>query len=51
MINTFFMFSVSDYVVGGELLKLLQSHGPLPENLCRIYFAELVIIIGMSLNF
>lgn len=43
----FLKISVSDYIGGGELLKLLQNHGPLPEELCRIYFAELVIIIGI----
>lgn len=47
----FIQFSVSDYVGGGELLKLLQDHGPLPEDLCRLYFAELVVIIGMYIHF
>lgn len=46
---TFKNFSVSDYVGGGELLKLLQNYGPLPEELCRVYFAELVVIIGISI--
>jgi len=45
------LFIVSDYVGGGELLKLLQNHGPLPEELCRVYFAELVVIIGIKLIF
>lgn len=43
---SFLKISVSDFVGGGELLKLLQNYGPLPEELCRIYFAELVVIIG-----
>lgn len=47
--KTFSTFSVSDYVGGGELLRLLHKHGPLPEELCRVYFAELVIIIGTCL--
>lgn len=38
---------VSDYVGGGELLHLLRKYGPLPEELCRIYFAELVVTIGI----
>lgn len=28
-------------------MKLLQKYGPLPEELCRVYFAELVVIIGI----
>ncbi|XP_025420777.1 serine/threonine-protein kinase S6KL isoform X2 [Sipha flava] len=44
------IFIVSDFVGGGELLKLLQNHGPLPEELCRIYFAELIIIIDFLHN-
>lgn len=43
----FLLFLVSEYIGGGELLKLLQKYGPLPEELCRIYFAELVVIIGI----
>ncbi|XP_060837519.1 serine/threonine-protein kinase S6KL isoform X1 [Rhopalosiphum padi] len=44
------LFIVSEYIGGGELLKLLQKCGPLPEELCRVYFAELVVIIDFLHN-
>ncbi|KAL5232670.1 hypothetical protein ACI65C_000080 [Semiaphis heraclei] len=44
------LFIVSEYVGGGELLKLIQKYGPLPEELCRLYFAELVVIIDFLHN-
>ncbi|VVC32698.1 Protein kinase domain,Protein kinase-like domain,Serine/threonine-protein kinase, active site [Cinara cedri] len=44
------LFILSDYVGGGELLELIHKHGPLPEELCRVYFAELVIIIDFLHN-
>lgn len=51
VIKYYLYFSVSDYIGGGELLQLLQKYGPLPETLCRIYFAELVVIIGIVIIF
>jgi len=44
------LFIISDYVAGGELLKLLRKYGPLPEELCCIYFAELVVILDFLHN-
>lgn len=46
-VKILFYVVVSDYVGGGELLQLLKKYGPLPEELCRIYFAELVVTIGI----
>jgi hypothetical protein len=37
---------VSDFVTGGELLELCQSYGLLPEELVRIYVAEISLAIG-----
>ncbi|XP_050436499.1 ribosomal protein S6 kinase-related protein isoform X2 [Adelges cooleyi] len=44
------LFIVSNYVGGGELLKLLLQHEILPEELCRIYFAEIVTILDFLHN-
>jgi hypothetical protein len=37
---------VSDFVTGGELLELCQNYGLLPEELVRIYVAEISFAIG-----
>ncbi|XP_021929735.1 serine/threonine-protein kinase S6KL-like isoform X2 [Zootermopsis nevadensis] len=41
------LFIVSEFVSGGELLELCQSYGILPEELVRIYVAE----ISLALDF
>jgi serine/threonine protein kinase len=37
---------VSEFVSGGELLDLCQSYGILPEELVRIYVAEISLALG-----
>lgn len=40
------LVAVSEFVNGGELLGLCQSYGLLPEELVRIYVAEISLAIG-----
>lgn len=44
------LFIVSDFVTGGELLELCQSYGLLPEELVRIYVAEISLAIDFLHN-
>lgn len=38
---------MTEYVPGGELLQLLNNNGgPLPEDVVRIYIAELALALG-----
>lgn len=37
------MLSTISYVDGGELYKILQKLGPLPENVVRFLTAEIVL--------
>ena len=43
------LVAVSEFVNGGELLGLCQSYGVLPEELVRIYVAEISLAIGKLL--
>lgn len=40
------LYIVSEYVSGGELLKLVQDHGPLKARVIQIYLAEIAIALG-----
>lgn len=40
------LFSVTNYVPGGELLQLCQEYGALPEELVRLYIAEIAFALG-----
>ena len=42
----FLPFSVSEYIPGGELLALLDKYGKLPEELVKIFVAEIALAIG-----
>ncbi|XP_063226239.1 serine/threonine-protein kinase S6KL isoform X2 [Bacillus rossius redtenbacheri] len=44
------LFIVSNYVPGGELLKLCQEYGPLPEELVKIYVAEIALALDFLHN-
>lgn len=41
------LYIVSDFISGGELLKLLQDVGRLPDDVVRIYIAEIALALGM----
>jgi hypothetical protein len=45
-LNHHHLVAVSDFVTGGELLELCQCYGLLPEELVRIYVAEISLAIG-----
>lgn len=38
--------TVSEYIPGGELLALLEKCGKLPEELVKIFVAEIAIALG-----
>lgn len=37
-----------DYISGGELLSLVNKFGCLPEEVVRIYVAEIALAIGKN---
>lgn len=37
-----------DYISGGELLSLINKFGCLPEEVVRIYVAEIALAIGKN---
>ncbi|PSN35292.1 Serine/threonine-protein kinase S6KL [Blattella germanica] len=41
------LFIVSEYVPGGELLELCQKYGLLPEEVVKIYVAEIALALGI----
>lgn len=41
-----FTISVSQYMPCGELLKLWQEYGSLPEEIVRLYVAEIALALG-----
>lgn len=41
-----FSFLVSEYIPGGELLALLEKYKKLPEELVKIFIAEIAVAIG-----
>lgn len=43
--------SVMDYIPGGELLSLVDKYGCLPEEVVRIYVAEIALAIGIRIIF
>jgi uncharacterized serine/threonine-protein kinase SgK494 len=43
---SYVMKTVSEYMVGGELLALWQKYGTLPQPLVKIYIAELALVLG-----
>lgn len=43
----FNFFSVSEYVEGGDLFDLSEKYGALPEELVKIYVAELGSALGI----
>ncbi|XP_074643280.1 serine/threonine-protein kinase S6KL-like isoform X2 [Tubulanus polymorphus] len=44
------LYIVSDYVPNGELFTLWQYHGAFPENLVKLYIAELALVIDFLHN-
>lgn len=44
------LYIVSDFISGGELLKLLQDVGRLPDDVVRIYVAEIALAIDFLHN-
>lgn len=42
----YFIFSVSEYIDGGELFHLLEQYGSLPEYLVAVYVAEIALGLG-----
>lgn len=45
----YFLILVSEFLSGGELLKICQDYGPLPEIITKIYVAEIALAIGKFL--
>lgn len=43
-------FAVMDYMRGGELFSLVEEYGCLPEEVVRIYVAEVALAIGKNLR-
>lgn len=43
------VYLVSEYISGGELTTLLEKYHCLPEELVRIYVAELALALGTYL--
>lgn len=39
-------YLVSEYIPEGELLALLEKYGKLPEELVKIFVAEIAIALG-----
>lgn len=37
-----------DYISGGELFSLVDEYGCLPEDVVRIYVAEIALAIGKN---
>ncbi|XP_049787214.1 serine/threonine-protein kinase S6KL [Schistocerca cancellata] len=44
------LFIVTDYIAGGELLRICQDYGPLPEELVRVYVAEIALALDFLHN-
>ncbi|GLH08050.1 Serine/threonine-protein kinase S6KL [Gryllus bimaculatus] len=44
------LFIVSEFIPGGELLQLCQLYGQLPENLVRVYVAEIALALDFLHN-
>ncbi|KAL1132143.1 hypothetical protein AAG570_010100, partial [Ranatra chinensis] len=44
------LFIVSDYLEGGDLYTLCEKRGSLPEELCRVYVAELALALDFLHN-
>lgn len=42
----FFYFSVTQFIGGGELFSLVEEYGCLPEDVVRIYVAEVALALG-----
>lgn len=40
---------MTDFVGGGELFSLVEEFGCLPENVVRIYVAEIALAIGKQI--
>lgn len=36
------MYIVLEYIAGGELFDFIAEGGPLPENICRFYFRQML---------
>lgn len=45
---TMFIFTVSDFISGGELLELLRRYCILPVVLVQIYIAQLALTLGKN---
>lgn len=46
MMYLMFVFVVSEYIPCGELLTLLDKYKKLPEELVKVFVAEIAIAIG-----
>ncbi|CAG9561775.1 unnamed protein product [Danaus chrysippus] len=44
------LYIVSEYIPGGELLALIEKYGKLPENLVKIFLAEIAIALDFLHN-
>ncbi|XP_037294477.1 serine/threonine-protein kinase S6KL isoform X2 [Manduca sexta] len=44
------LYIVSEYIPGGELLELLDAYGKLPEELVKIFVAEIAIAVDFLHN-
>ncbi|XP_049939534.1 serine/threonine-protein kinase S6KL [Schistocerca serialis cubense] len=44
------LFIVTDYIAGGELLRICQDYGPLPEELVKVYVAEIALALDFLHN-
>ncbi|XP_034182384.1 ribosomal protein S6 kinase like [Osmia lignaria lignaria] len=44
------LYILTDYINGGELFSLIEQHGSLPENVVRIYVAEIALAIDFLHN-
>ena len=47
----YIVVSVLEYVQFGELFTLWNFHGAFPEQLVKIYIAEMAMVIGLCLFF
>lgn len=44
------IIAVTDYIPNGELFSLVEEHGCLPEDVVRIYVAEIALATGKHSN-
>lgn len=42
------IIAVTDYIPGGELFSLIEEYGCLPEDIVRVYVAEIALAIGKN---